>query len=63
MFKGRLTRSNFRSQLLLKLEEVNEANQNFYHWYQLKQYHKNNWTKNGSCEPYKIGMLNLSKDC
>ena len=42
IFKGRLTRSNFRSQLLLRLEEVNEANQNFY---QLKQYQKNNWTK------------------
>ena len=43
---GRFTRSIFLSQLLLKLKEVNDANQ---HFYELKQNQKNNWIhKNGS---------------
>ena len=38
--KGRFTRSNFFSQLLLKLKEVNNQNQ---HFYERKQCKKNNW--------------------
>ena len=38
--KGRFTRSNFWSQLLLKLKEINDSNKKFDG---LKQNHKNIW--------------------
>ena len=40
--------NQFKSQLLLKLKEVNDTNQ---HFCELKQCQKNHWTKNESCEP------------
>ena len=51
-FKGRFTRSNFWSQLLLKFKEVNDANQHFYEtvmsWNKARRIIG---CKNGSCEP------------
>ena len=41
--KGRFTRSNFSSQLLLKLKDANGTNQ---HFYEVKQFQKNNWIQN-----------------
>ena len=49
LWKGRCTRSNFWSQLILRFKEVSDANQQFY---QLKQCRKKQLNpKNGWCKP------------
>ena len=41
-FQGRFTRSNFWSQLLLKLKEISDVNE---HFYELRQWQKSNFIK------------------